>query len=50
MSHQMAKCMRKRRFDGGALRLQQIKLSYILNPDTFYPRGYYVYQIKDSNK
>ena len=42
--------MRKRRFDDGALRLDQVKLQFALDKDTGMPCGYSVYQQKDSNR
>ena len=47
---QMAKAMRSARFNSGALRLDQVKIQYTLNPDTGLPNGYFVYQQRDSNK
>ncbi|XP_041377898.1 DIS3-like exonuclease 2 [Gigantopelta aegis] len=47
---EMAKCLRKARFDGGALRLDQVKIQYTLDKDTGLPNGYFVYQQRDSNK
>ncbi|CAH1775460.1 unnamed protein product [Owenia fusiformis] len=46
----IAKQLRKQRFDQGALRLDQVKLSYALDKETGMPCGYSVYQQKDSNK
>lgn len=46
----IASNLRKKRFDGGALRLDQVKLQYALNPETGLPNGYSVYQQKDSNR
>ncbi|XP_007900590.1 DIS3-like exonuclease 2 isoform X3 [Callorhinchus milii] len=48
--HNMAKHLRKQRFKGGALRLDQLKISFTLNKETAMPQGCYVYQYKDSNK
>ncbi|XP_063965858.1 DIS3-like exonuclease 2 [Lytechinus pictus] len=42
--------LRKKRFDGGALRLDQVKLQYSLNSETGLPNGYSVYQQRDSNR
>ncbi|XP_067950237.1 DIS3-like exonuclease 2 [Watersipora subatra] len=50
MLDKIAKVLRKRRFEAGALRLDQTKLSYTLNKDTGYPTGYFVYELKDSNR
>jgi len=46
----MAVNLRRKRFDGGALRLDQVKLQFTLNSDTGLPCGYSVYQQKDSNR
>ncbi|XP_030837613.1 DIS3-like exonuclease 2 [Strongylocentrotus purpuratus] len=46
----IASNLRKKRFDGGALRLDQVKLQYSLNAETTLPNGYSVYQQKDSNR
>ncbi|KAK7093416.1 hypothetical protein V1264_007176 [Littorina saxatilis] len=46
----IAKAMRQARFDGGALRLDQVKIQYMLNQETGLPNGYFVYQQRDSNK
>lgn len=48
--HSIAKNLRSQRFEGGALRLDQMKLSFTLNKDTMMPQGCYVYQYRDSNK
>ncbi|PIK48355.1 putative DIS3-like exonuclease 2 isoform X2, partial [Apostichopus japonicus] len=40
---------RRARFEGGALRLDQVKLQFNLNPSTGLPEGYSVYHLKDSN-
>lgn len=48
--HSIAKSLRSQRFDGGALRLDQMKLSFTLNKETMMPQGCYVYQYRDSNK
>ena len=42
--------LRRKRFDGGALRLDQVKLQFALNNDTGLPCGYSVYEQKDSNR
>ena len=42
--------LRRKRFDGGALRLDQVKLQFALNSDTGMPCGYSVYEQKDSNR
>ncbi len=46
----MAVHLRKKRFDGGALRLDQVKLSFALDSETGLPCGYSVYQQKESNR
>uniref|UniRef100_A0AAY3ZX62 DIS3-like exonuclease 2 n=1 Tax=Denticeps clupeoides TaxID=299321 RepID=A0AAY3ZX62_9TELE len=48
--HAIAKCLRAQRFEGGALRLDQMKLSFTLDHETGMPQGCYVYQYRDSNK
>lgn len=48
--HSIAKNLRTQRFEGGALRLDQMKLSFTLNKETMMPQGCYVYQYRDSNK
>uniref|UniRef100_A0A3Q1FN38 DIS3-like exonuclease 2 n=1 Tax=Acanthochromis polyacanthus TaxID=80966 RepID=A0A3Q1FN38_9TELE len=48
--HSIAKNLRGQRFSGGALRLDQIKLSFTLDKETMMPQGCYVYQYRDSNK
>lgn len=42
--------LRKARFDGGALRLDQVKLQFSLNRETGLPDGWYVYEQRDSNR
>ncbi|XP_076452005.1 DIS3-like exonuclease 2 [Babylonia areolata] len=46
----IAKALRKARFDGGALRLDQVKLQFTLNRESGLPNGYFVYEQRDSNK
>ncbi|XP_019963076.2 DIS3-like exonuclease 2 [Paralichthys olivaceus] len=48
--HTIAKNLRAQRFSGGALRLDQMKLSFTLDKETMMPQGCYVYQYRDSNK
>uniref|UniRef100_A0A8C7HX10 DIS3-like exonuclease 2 n=1 Tax=Oncorhynchus kisutch TaxID=8019 RepID=A0A8C7HX10_ONCKI len=48
--HAIAKRLRAQRFQGGALRLDQLKLSFTLDRETSMPQGCYVYQYRDSNK
>ncbi|XP_038574530.1 DIS3-like exonuclease 2 isoform X2 [Micropterus salmoides] len=48
--HTIAKNLRAQRFAGGALRLDQLKLSFTLDKETMMPQGCYVYQYRDSNK
>ena len=47
---QIAKNLRRERFDSGALTLNQVKLSFVLNRDTGLPCGYSVYEQRDSNR
>lgn len=42
--------LRKRRFDEGALRLDQVKLQFSLDDDSGLPNGYCVYKQKDSHR
>lgn len=48
--HSIAKNLRTQRFTEGALRLDQLKLSFTLDRETMMPQGCYIYQYKDSNK
>ncbi|XP_054623286.1 DIS3-like exonuclease 2 [Dunckerocampus dactyliophorus] len=48
--HYIAKNLRAQRFYGGALRLDQLKLSFTLDKETMMPQGCYIYQYRDSNK
>ncbi|XP_043926615.1 DIS3-like exonuclease 2 isoform X2 [Protopterus annectens] len=48
--HGIAQHLRKQRFDGGALRLDQLKISFTLGQDSGMPQGCYIYQYRDSNK
>ena len=48
--NRLAVILRKRRFDGGALRLDQVKLQFRLNKETGLPDGWYVYEQRDSNR
>ncbi|XP_041119989.1 DIS3-like exonuclease 2 [Polyodon spathula] len=48
--HSIAKQLRKQRFEGGALRLDQLKLSFTLDRESGMPQGCYVYKYRDSNK
>jgi len=46
----ISKFLRSRRFENGALRLDQPKLAFTLDGKTGMPSGCYVYQYKDSNR
>ncbi|XP_064642619.1 DIS3-like exonuclease 2 [Lineus longissimus] len=46
----IAKNLRAKRADNGALRLDQVKLMFVLDKETGLPCGWKVYQGKDSNK
>lgn len=46
----IAKHLRKKRFDDGALRLDQVKIAFHLNHETGMPSGFFEYVIKDSNR
>ncbi|KAG5847214.1 hypothetical protein ANANG_G00123640 [Anguilla anguilla] len=48
--HTIAKNLRAQRFQGGALRLDQLKLSFTLDKESGMPQGCYVYEYRDSNK
>ncbi|XP_029471341.1 DIS3-like exonuclease 2 isoform X2 [Rhinatrema bivittatum] len=48
--HRIARSLRQQRFDGGALRLDQLKLSFTLDKESGMPQGCYIYQYRDSNK
>ncbi|KAA0719532.1 DIS3-like exonuclease 2 [Triplophysa tibetana] len=48
--HNIAEQLRAQRFEGGALRLDQMKLSFTLDKASGMPQGCYVYQYRDSNK
>ncbi|XP_030044376.1 DIS3-like exonuclease 2, partial [Microcaecilia unicolor] len=48
--HCIARSLRKQRFDGGALRLDQLKLTFTLDKESGMPQGCYIYQYRDSNK
>ncbi|XP_006866808.1 PREDICTED: DIS3-like exonuclease 2-like [Chrysochloris asiatica] len=48
--HRIAKELRRQRFVGGALRLDQLKLAFILDHETGLPQGCHVYEYRDSNK
>ncbi|XP_077580431.1 DIS3-like exonuclease 2 isoform X1 [Stigmatopora nigra] len=48
--HSIAKNLRAQRLSGGALQLDQLKLSFTLDKETLMPQGCYIYQYRDSNK
>lgn len=48
--HSIAQSLRQRRSDNGALRLDQIKLSFTLNEDTGMPNSCYQYNRQSSNE
>ncbi|XP_074860184.1 DIS3-like exonuclease 2 [Carettochelys insculpta] len=48
--HRIAVHLRKQRFADGALRLDQLKLSFTLDKESGMPQGCYIYQYRDSNK
>uniref|UniRef100_A0A0A9VVG8 DIS3-like exonuclease 2 n=1 Tax=Lygus hesperus TaxID=30085 RepID=A0A0A9VVG8_LYGHE len=47
--HKISKCMTKRRFDGGALRIDQPKVCFRVNEKTV-PTEASLYELKDSNR
>ncbi|XP_066958453.1 DIS3-like exonuclease 2 isoform X9 [Macrobrachium rosenbergii] len=48
--HAIAKHLRKKRFDEGALRLDQVKIAFNLDHESGMPNGFFEYIIKDSNR
>lgn len=48
--HTIAVKLRKKRFQDGALQLNQVKIAFNLDNETNMPNGFYVYEQKDSNK
>ncbi|XP_068165928.1 DIS3-like exonuclease 2 [Antennarius striatus] len=48
--HAIAQKLRAQRFSNGALRLDQVKMSFTLDRDTMMPQGCYLYQYRDSNR
>ncbi|XP_054427519.1 DIS3-like exonuclease 2 [Pteronotus mesoamericanus] len=48
--HRIAKELRKQRFLDGALRLDQLKLTFTLDHETGLPHGCHIYEYRDSNK
>lgn len=46
----IAKRRREKRFEDGALRLDQVKLAFNLDHETKMPNGFFVYELKDSNR
>ncbi|XP_072264414.1 DIS3-like exonuclease 2 isoform X2 [Pyxicephalus adspersus] len=48
--HHIAQNLRKHRFEEGALRLDQLKLSFTLDQESGMPQGCYIYNYRDSNK
>ncbi|KAJ8393169.1 hypothetical protein AAFF_G00068520 [Aldrovandia affinis] len=48
--HSIATHLRAQRFQSGALRLDQMKLSFTLDEESGMPQGCYIYQYRDSNK
>ena len=48
--NKIAVSLRKKRFKDGALRLDQVKLSFDLDFETKMPNGFFVYEYKDSNR
>ncbi|XP_069830552.1 DIS3-like exonuclease 2 isoform X2 [Dendropsophus ebraccatus] len=48
--HRIAQNLRRQRIEDGALRLDQLKLSFTLDKESGMPQGCYIYQYKDSNK
>ncbi|XP_040284369.1 DIS3-like exonuclease 2 isoform X1 [Bufo bufo] len=48
--HLIAQNLRRQRFEDGALRLDQLKLSFTLDKESGMPQGCYIYKYRDSNK
>lgn len=46
----IAKIMRKRRFDNGALSIDQPKLTFDLNPKNGQPEEWSIYELKDAHR
>ncbi|CAK8697461.1 DIS3-like exonuclease 2 [Clavelina lepadiformis] len=46
----ISQSLRKQRFDNGALRLDQVKLSYMLDAETGFPSGCFAFERKSSNE
>ncbi|KAK9881272.1 hypothetical protein WA026_015395 [Henosepilachna vigintioctopunctata] len=46
----VSKILRRRRFENGALRIDQIKLSFDLDPDTGMPLRYHIQEQKEANR
>lgn len=46
----IAKGLREKRFTDGALRLDQVKVAFNLDHETKMPNGFFVYELKDSNR
>lgn len=46
----LAVVMRKKRFEGGALSLNQPKLQFYLNPETNMPEKFHLFVAQDSNR
>ena len=47
---QIAVSLRKNRFDSGALRLDQVKIQFVLDEESGLPFGTYEHKQKDSNR
>lgn len=48
--HKLSLILRRGRFDGGALRIDQPKLSFEIHPATCLPVNYSIYEIKDCHR
>ncbi|XP_075717943.1 DIS3-like exonuclease 2 isoform X2 [Rhinoderma darwinii] len=48
--HLISQNLRRQRFKDGALRLDQLKLSFTLDKESAMPQGCYIYKYRDSNK
>ncbi|KAL3272518.1 hypothetical protein HHI36_013994 [Cryptolaemus montrouzieri] len=47
--YNISKILRRRRFENGALRIDQIKLSFNLDPETGLPIDYFTHELKEAN-
>lgn len=48
--YRISKNLREKRFNSGALRIDQPKLSFTLDPETGEPNSWKIYEIKDAHR